>query len=82
VVGIAAGGDAGFAWKLQFASLIGSLGSLAVGGLVLCQSQLAIGVVIFSWHADGEAGGRQRVWGAGGVGSVGGAASLSRGVTG
>ena len=81
VVGMAVGGVAVFARKVQFASLIATL-SLAVGGLALCQNQSATGAVVSLWHADGEAGGRQRVWGAGGVGSVSGAVSVGRGVTG
>jgi hypothetical protein len=78
---MAVGGEAGFARKVQSASLIGVL-SPGVGGTMPCQSQLAIGAAASSWHADGEAGGMQRVCGVGGVGSVSGAASFSRGVTG
>jgi hypothetical protein len=81
LVCMAVGGVAVFARKVQSASLIVTL-SLAVGGLALCQNQSATGAVVSSWHADGEAGGRQRGWGVGGVGCVSGAASLGRGVTG
>jgi hypothetical protein len=82
VTGIAVGGVAVFSRKLQFASLIVTLRSLAAGCAVLGQNESATGAVVSSWHADGEAGGMLRVCGVGGVGGVGGAASLSRGVTG